>query len=260
MHVRHVPDQRAVGQEGNVHGREGKQRVQDVVIGGTNSDDAAEGVSWLSRARGSMEDGVLRGNLSGPEGETIGVDSAQLMADGSNMMNQPEIVGRQKLRSRGRVDVEAGEREYSRLLPLLNLGFDLRRPHEVRLVRAGRPLIRKRHVVVGASNLVLGAVAALREILIAPDVPTFAKRSYQYDWARGIVRRRIPTRFHIPYGTWCDWRHTVSYLVGPRATRIATYLRRGGPPPGPDIAEALEGEIVLTRELDVGGGQVRSRF
>jgi hypothetical protein len=128
--------------------------MEDIVIGCTNPDD--------------------RRNLPSPEGEAVGVDSAQLMADRSNMVNESQVLGREEARVRSWKDVETGEWEDSGLLPLLDLGLDLRSPHEIRLVRAGRPVVRQRHVVVGTSNLVLRAVAALWEVLITPDVAALA--------------------------------------------------------------------------------------
>jgi hypothetical protein len=152
--VCHVADQRAVGQESDVHGREGQESMQDIVIGSANSHD--------------------RWDLPSPKREPIGIDRTQLVADRGNMMEQPQIFEREELRGGGRIDVQTREREHSGLLPLPNLGLDLGCPHEVWLVRAGRSVIGKRHVIVRAANLVLGAVAALREVLVTPDMSALA--------------------------------------------------------------------------------------
>lgn len=113
-------------------------------------------------------------NLPGPQSEGISVDGAEFMADGSDVVNQPEILNRQILRCRRRKDIEAGERKVSSLLPLMNGCLNLRRPHEVWLIRSGRPIIRHRNVVVRASDLVLGTVATLGEVFIAANVATLA--------------------------------------------------------------------------------------
>jgi len=57
---------------------------------------------------------------------------------------------------------------------LVDRGFDLRSPEEIRLVRGTCSIVGDRNVVVRAANLVLGAVAALGEVLIAADMSTFA--------------------------------------------------------------------------------------
>lgn len=52
--------------------------------------------------------------------------------------------------------------------------LDLGRPHEIRLVRCRRAVFGQRHVIVRTPDLVLCAVPALREVLIASDVSTLA--------------------------------------------------------------------------------------
>jgi len=75
----------------------------------------------------------------------------------------------------GRVYSQAGEREDACPLPFINGGFNLGCPHQVWLVGSCRALsIRNLHVVVWASNLVLGTISALGEVFIASDMAALA--------------------------------------------------------------------------------------
>lgn len=91
------------------------------------------------------------------------------------MVDQTEIFNRVQVWHWGRVDSQAGEWEYACRLPFSNGGFNLGRPHQVWLVGSCRALsIRNLHIVVGASNLVLGAISALGEVFIASDMAALA--------------------------------------------------------------------------------------
>lgn len=82
------------------------------------------------------------------------------MADGSNVMDQPQVFKAKELRGRRRVDTQAGEREHARAAPLVDGSLDFRRPHEVGLVGRASPIFRRGSVVVRAADLVLSAVTA----------------------------------------------------------------------------------------------------
>jgi hypothetical protein len=116
----------------------------------------------------------LRWDLASPQSEVVCIICSKLIADRCNVIYQSQILDREVLRRRCRVDVEVGEWEHSRLLPLLDRCLDFGSPHEIWLVRASRSVLRDRHVIVWAADLVLGAVTALREVLIAANMPALA--------------------------------------------------------------------------------------
>lgn len=62
---------------------------------------------------------------------------------------------------RSGIELQRWEGEDSSSLPLSNGRLNLRVPHEVRLVRSGRAIgVWNLHIIVRATDLVLGAVAA----------------------------------------------------------------------------------------------------
>lgn len=136
------------------------------------------------------------------------------MADGGNVVNQPQLLETVELRSWRRVNMEVGERKQSRLAPLVDGRFDLGVPHQVG--RAVGSSLLNRKVVVGASDLVLGTILALREALITADVALLASLTALA--GLGVARKRSA------------WRASTEC----RGLQPA-YLRRGGPPPGPAI-------------------------
>lgn len=103
----------------------------------------------------------LRGDMAGPQCKTISVNGSQLVVEHGDVIDQAEVFERVEVRHRGRVQVETREREDACSLPLGDGGFDLRRPHQIGLVRSGGPVgVGNLDVIVRAANLVLGAVAA----------------------------------------------------------------------------------------------------
>lgn len=155
MLICQATDEGAVGQESNMHGGEGKQSMHHVGGCGADSEE-----SW---------------DVASPEGEVIRIDGGQLVVQSGDVINQSEVFERIEMRHGSRIQTKAREREDSRPLPLGDGGFDLGRPHEVGLVGSGRSLsIGNLHIVVRASDLVLGAVATLREVLVTADVSAFA--------------------------------------------------------------------------------------
>jgi hypothetical protein len=153
--IGHAANQRAVGEESNVHGREGKQSVHHIWGCGTYPEKS--------------------GNMASPEGEVVCIDGSQLVIQGRNMIDQTEILDRVQMRHGGRVYSKAGEWKDACSLPFSNGSFDLRCPHQVGLVGSGGAFrIRNLHVIVRASNLVLSTVAALREVFITTNVSALA--------------------------------------------------------------------------------------
>lgn len=87
------------------------------------------------------------------------------------MVDQAQLLEAVILRCRDGVDIKI-KGEDARQTPLLNGSLDLGRPHQIR-----RPIgagLLDGYVVVRTSDLVLGAVLALREALVTPDVPLLA--------------------------------------------------------------------------------------
>ena len=89
-------------------------------------------------------------------------------------MNQAQLVCAEVLRSRSRVNVKVREREEASALPLFNDSLDFGRPHKIRLIRRSRSVISDRNVIVWATDLVLGAVAALGKAFITTNVAALA--------------------------------------------------------------------------------------
>lgn len=87
------------------------------------------------------------------------------------MVDQAQLLEGVVLRCRDRVDIEV-EGEDAGQTPLFNGCLDLGRPHQIR--RPIRASLLDGNVVVRTSDLVLGAVLALREALVTSDVPLLA--------------------------------------------------------------------------------------
>lgn len=94
------------------------------------------------------------------------------MADGGNMVNQPQLLKAVKLGSWCGADVEVGEGEQASPSPLVEGILNFRVPHQIR--RAVGPGLLNRKVVVRAADFVLGAILALGKALITPDVSLLA--------------------------------------------------------------------------------------
>jgi len=128
--------------------------MHDVFVGGANLDN-----SW---------------NLTCPKGKVIDFNGAEFMRDGGNMVDQAELVRGVAVRRRSRVDVEAREGEDPGAFPVGDGGLDLGVPHEIGLVKRGRAVLGEGAVIVGTSDLVLGAVAALRKSFVAANMSALA--------------------------------------------------------------------------------------
>jgi hypothetical protein len=99
--------------------------------------------------------------MASPEGEVVGIDGSKLIIQRSNVVDQPEVFDRVEMGHGSRVKSQAGEGEDSSPLPVGDSCLDLRCPHQVGLVGGrGSVCIGNLHIVVGTSDLVLGAVAA----------------------------------------------------------------------------------------------------
>jgi hypothetical protein len=153
----HAADEWAIGEEGNVHSRKGQDRMHHVRGCGTNPEQ-----SW---------------NMPGPQSKVVGVKGGKLMVQRGDVVDQAQILNGIQVRKRSRVNCQRREREHASALPLPDCGLDLRCPHQIRLVGSGRALcIIGRNIVVGATDLVLGTVAALRKALVTSNMATFTGR------------------------------------------------------------------------------------
>jgi hypothetical protein len=117
----------------------------------------------------------VRRNVTSPESEVVRIDGSQLVVQSRNVVDQTKILDRVQMRHGRRVYSKAGEREDACSLPFSNSSFDLRCPHQVGLVGSGGAFrIGNLHIIIGASNLVLSTVAALREVFVTTNVSALA--------------------------------------------------------------------------------------
>lgn len=145
----HVLDTIALSHEGNVHGREGQNRMHNVRSGGSDAKQV--------------------GDMASPEREVVGVDAAKLMVNRRNMVDEAKLSDRVRLRHRHGVDTEGRKGKDASALPLKNSSLDLRSPHQIGHVGSSRALrLGNLDIVVRAANLMLGAVVAVVEVSRAP--------------------------------------------------------------------------------------------
>ena len=161
--VGHVPDGWAASQVCEMHGGERQQSMQDIGVGRADPDDSGT-VLLVFFCTTLRFLGVSRWDLPGPEREVIGVEFLHLLADGGDVVDQPQVLNREELRRRGRVDTQTGEGEHASAAPLVDRCLDFRRPHEVGLVRRASPVLGNGNIIVRAADLVLGTVAAASEV------------------------------------------------------------------------------------------------
>lgn len=95
------------------------------------------------------------------------------MADGRNVVNQAQFLEVVTVRSRGGVDLQVREGEDAGQTPLVNGSLNLGGPQQVG--RAVGTRLLNGYVIVGTSNLVLGAILALRKAFVTPNVPLLAR-------------------------------------------------------------------------------------
>lgn len=104
--------------------------------------------------------------MTGPESEIVGIDSSKLVVQRSNVVNQSQVLNRIEMRHGGRIKSQAWEWENTSSLPFADGGFDLGCPHQVGLVGSrGSVSIGYLHIIVRASDLVLGTIAAIGSML-----------------------------------------------------------------------------------------------
>lgn len=103
--------------------------------------------------------------MASPKSEVVCVDGSKLIVQGSDVVDQPEVFDRVEMGHGSRVESQAGEGKDSGSLPVRDSCLDLWCPHQVGLVGSrGSVCIGNLHIVVGTSDLVLGAVAAAIEV------------------------------------------------------------------------------------------------
>jgi hypothetical protein len=88
--VGHAADQRTVGEESNVHGGEGEQGVHHIWGCGTYPEKTRDCLASTFVLMKSRFD--IRGNMASPEGEVVRIDCSQLVVQGSNVIDQTEVL------------------------------------------------------------------------------------------------------------------------------------------------------------------------
>lgn len=177
--------------------------------------------------------------MASPQSETAGIEvTAELVADGCEVVKQTQFLVGEVLRIRRRIDVEAREGEDCGHSPRVDGCFDGFVPEQIRLVRSSGSVVGHGNILVRASDLVLGAVAALRKVLVAANVTTFARRSQLVQVQNCIVG-------------WADVVYDISTYQFSQPLRDLVWLRRGGPPPGPAILAAeIKIKVVVARKYE----------
>jgi hypothetical protein len=112
--------------------------------------------------------------LTGPDGEIASIMDTQFAGDGSNMVDESEVLEREELRSRRWVDVKIWEGKVPSLLPAFNFDLNLTSPKQVCLLWGCSSFFLGRHVHIWTTTVVLRAIPALGEILVTTYVPTLA--------------------------------------------------------------------------------------
>lgn len=115
----------------------------------------------------------LRRDAARPESKAIGIESTQLVANGGHMVNESQFLEGVNGGNGGRLHVQMREGKQASPPPILDDSLNFRCPHQVRRAIGSRLL--DRNVIIWASNLVLGAVLALRKAFIASDVSLLAR-------------------------------------------------------------------------------------
>lgn len=110
----------------------------------------------------------LRRNATSPQGESISIQSTQLMADRSHMVNESQFLEAVKCGDWSRLHIQVWKREQPSSPPVLDDGLGLGCPHQIRGTVWSSLL--NRYVIVRTANLVLRAVLALRKAFVASDV------------------------------------------------------------------------------------------
>lgn len=121
-----------------------------------------------SKKEGGLD---IRWDMASPQGKVVCFHGSQLAVQSRDMIDQAEILTRVQVRHGSWVDAQRRKGEHAGGLPVGNVRFNLRRPHEVGLVRCGGAIsIGGLHVVVRAADLVLGAIAAVsRRLVYLPE-------------------------------------------------------------------------------------------
>jgi hypothetical protein len=141
---------------------------------------------------------------------------------GRNVMNQAKVLKGVVLRVGSWVDAHLGEGENTRCLPVGKSGLNLGRPHKIGLVRRSSTIrVRSRDVIVRASNLVLGAVAALGEVFVAANVSALARLT-------ALARLGVAAARRTTTGTGHGCKRNGVLLVGARGLSSPARYKRAG--------------------------------
>lgn len=163
---------------------------------------------------------------------------AQFAGDRSDMVYKSQVLKGKEMRSRGRVDVEIGERKDARLLPTLYFGLDLGCPKEVCLFWGCGSFVLGWHVHVGTAAVMLGAIPAAVKSA-APRVQIYSLFVHA-PLGEVLITTNVAAFTRLTAFTGLGMTGRVSAAASATHPGIpSTYLRRGGPPPGPAIVIKL---------------------
>jgi hypothetical protein len=164
--------------------------------------------------------------------------NTKFAGDGGNVVDESEVLEREELRSGRWVDVKIWEGKVPSLLPAFNFDLNLRSPKQVCLLRGCSSFFLGRHVHIWTTTVVLRAIPAVMEVrLLYSNVDLMKKRPT----IGGNSRHNVcayACRFHNPCEIWYGFQ---AVSISPDDDGDQTYLRRGGPPPGPAIWMRLRG-------------------
>lgn len=145
------------GEPGEVAGREGQQGIQDKGEAGADAQESAT----ISRRPTEECACDLQRNLPRPDGEVRRILGGQITTEGGNVIDETAVVVIQA-RHVATVEKELRKGREARLLPFDNVGFNLGRPEEIRLVGGDGAFVLGRQVHVGTATIVFGTVATGR--------------------------------------------------------------------------------------------------
>lgn len=94
----HLANHGAISDAGNVLSGKRQECVHDETMRRADADEASRVLAKIKTCQLHDHLQALRWDLGGPQSEPIGIKSIQLRADGSNMVDQAQLLGSVPLR------------------------------------------------------------------------------------------------------------------------------------------------------------------
>ena len=126
---------------------------------------------------------------------------SEFARDGSDVVDETEVLEREELGSGRWVDVKIWEWEVPSLLPALNLGFDFWSPQQICPLWSCSSLFLNGHVHVGTAAIVLGAIST-GDMLASGLVDVKARRRLAIGESSRHNECVYVYRSHNPCETW----------------------------------------------------------